>query len=157
MSMRGHHSNRMMGIVESNSILPPWWIFKTRIQKHNLIRMTEKGRRWSKTSTTCVRESTKNQHHIVACEASPKWWKKTSFELCLVSKRKKIRMSKLSFRARQLDANKPLPIYRVEELPDLSEISTINRAVPQMPTGMEKEEETVSYYFVNKADLGSKS
>lgn len=51
-------------------------------------------------------------------------------------------MSKLSFRARQLDSNKPLPVYGFEELPDLTELSTINRAVPQMPTGMEKEEET---------------
>lgn len=51
-------------------------------------------------------------------------------------------MSKLSFRARQLDSNKPLPVYRAEEIPDLTEFSTINRAVPQMPTGMEKEEET---------------
>lgn len=55
-------------------------------------------------------------------------------------------MSKLSFRARQLDANKPLPVYQADELPDLSEFSTINRAVPQMPTGMEKEEESVSGY-----------
>lgn len=62
-------------------------------------------------------------------------------------------MSKLSFRARQLDSNKPLPVYRVEELPDITELSTINRAVPQMPTGMEKEEETVSYLFINNADV----
>lgn len=53
-------------------------------------------------------------------------------------------MSKLSFRARALDATKPLPIYNAVDLPDLSEYSTINRTVPQMPTGMEKEEETVS-------------
>ena len=52
-------------------------------------------------------------------------------------------MSKLSFRARALDATKPLPIYNAVDLPDLSEFSTINRTVPQMPTGMEKEEETV--------------
>ena len=52
-------------------------------------------------------------------------------------------MSKL-FRARQLDANKSLPVFREEELPDLSEFTTINRQVPQMPTGMEKEEESVS-------------
>ena len=55
----------------------------------------------------------------------------------------RVKMSK-SFRARQLDANKALPVYRAEELPDLTEFSTINRAVPQMPTGMEKEEESVS-------------
>ncbi|KAK4885725.1 hypothetical protein RN001_001996 [Aquatica leii] len=50
-------------------------------------------------------------------------------------------MSKLSFRARALDASKPMPIYMAEELPDLPDYSAINRAVPQMPTGMEKEEE----------------
>lgn len=52
-------------------------------------------------------------------------------------------MSKLSFRARALDPSKPMPIYLAEELPDLPEYSAINRAVPQMPSGMEKEEESV--------------
>ncbi|KAL7306312.1 hypothetical protein TKK_0001740 [Trichogramma kaykai] len=50
-------------------------------------------------------------------------------------------MSKLSFRARALDASKPMPIYMAEELPDLPDYSAINRAVPQMPSGMQKEEE----------------
>ncbi|XP_015112813.1 enhancer of polycomb homolog 1 [Diachasma alloeum] len=50
-------------------------------------------------------------------------------------------MSKLSFRARALDASKPMPIYMAEELPDLPDYSAINRAVPQMPSGMTKEEE----------------
>ena len=53
-------------------------------------------------------------------------------------------MSKLSFRARALDASKPMPIYLSEELPDLPEYLSINRAVPQMPSGMEKEEESVN-------------
>ena len=52
-------------------------------------------------------------------------------------------MSKLSFRTRVLDPSKPIPIYLAEELPDLPEYSAINRAVPQMPSGMEKEEESV--------------
>ena len=52
-------------------------------------------------------------------------------------------MSKLSFRARALDASKPLPIYRSDEIPDNADAALINRAVPQMPTGMEKEEESV--------------
>ncbi|KPJ11019.1 hypothetical protein RR48_10199 [Papilio machaon] len=56
-------------------------------------------------------------------------------------------MSKLSFRARALDASKPMPIYLAEELPDLPDYSAINRAVPQMPSGMEKEEE--SLWLVN--------
>ncbi|XP_063789820.1 enhancer of polycomb homolog 2 [Pseudophryne corroboree] len=51
-------------------------------------------------------------------------------------------MSKLSFRARALDAAKPLPIYRGTDMPDLNDCVSINRAVPQMPTGMEKEEES---------------
>uniref|UniRef100_A0A8C6M6D3 Enhancer of polycomb homolog n=1 Tax=Nothobranchius furzeri TaxID=105023 RepID=A0A8C6M6D3_NOTFU len=51
-------------------------------------------------------------------------------------------MSKLSFRARALDACKPLPVFRCEDLPDLHEYVSINRAVPQMPTGMEKDEES---------------
>lgn len=53
-------------------------------------------------------------------------------------------MSKLSFRARALDPSKQMPIFLAEELPDLPEYSAINRAVPQMPSGMEKEEESVS-------------
>lgn len=60
-------------------------------------------------------------------------------------------MSKLSFRARALDASKPLPVFRCEDLPDLHEYASINRAVPQMPTGMEKEEESVCFIrFINK-------
>ena len=52
-------------------------------------------------------------------------------------------MSKLSFRARALDATKSMPVYKLDEIPDLPDFAAINRAVPQMPTGMEKEEETV--------------
>ena len=51
--------------------------------------------------------------------------------------------TKLSFRARALDAVKPMPIYIQEDVPDLKDLATINRTVPEMPTGMEKEEETV--------------
>lgn len=40
-----------------------------------------------------------------------------------------------------------MPIYLAEELPDLPEYSAINRAVPQMPSGMEKEEESVGKFF----------
>jgi len=54
-------------------------------------------------------------------------------------------MSKLSFRARALDATKPMPIYYKHELSDLQDYSVLNRAVPQMPSGMEKEEETVGF------------
>lgn len=56
-------------------------------------------------------------------------------------------MSKVSFRARALDATKPMPVYRAEEIPDLPDFANINRSVPAMPTGMEKEEETVRFCF----------
>jgi enhancer of polycomb-like protein len=36
-----------------------------------------------------------------------------------------------------------MPVYLNDELPDLHEYTTINRSVPQMPSGMEKEEESV--------------
>lgn len=51
------------------------------------------------------------------------------------------KMSKLSFRARQVDYTKPLPIFLNNDLPDLQDFAAINRSVPQMPTGMEKDEE----------------
>ncbi|WAR06166.1 EPC1-like protein [Mya arenaria] len=51
-------------------------------------------------------------------------------------------MSKVTFRARALDATRPMPVYKADDIPDLPDFATINRSVPQMPTGMEKEEET---------------
>lgn len=62
-------------------------------------------------------------------------------------------MSKLSFRARAPDPAKPMPIYTTDELPDLPDFSTTNRAVPQMPTGMEKEEESVGFCFMQISSL----
>lgn len=50
--------------------------------------------------------------------------------------------NKPTFRARQLDVSKPLPIYMSDDLPDLHECAELKRAVPQMPSGMEKEEES---------------
>ena len=68
-----------------------------------------------------------------------------SFSLCFFLWRSfDAAMSKLSFRARALDANKSLPVFHEEDVPDLPDIASVNRVVPQMPTGMEKEEETVS-------------
>lgn len=46
-----------------------------------------------------------------------------------------------AFRARALDSNRSMTVYWGHELPDLSECSVGNRAVTQMPSGMEKEEE----------------
>lgn len=65
-------------------------------------------------------------------------------------------MSKLSFRARALDPSKPLNIHIAEELPDLTEYSAINRAVPQMPSGMEKEEESVRIAKIPKFSIEKK-
>lgn len=53
-------------------------------------------------------------------------------------------MSKLSFRARTLDVGKPMPVFVDDEIPELLDFASVNRAVVEMPTGMEKEEETVS-------------
>lgn len=52
-------------------------------------------------------------------------------------------MSKLSFRARTLDSGKPMPVYVDGDIPALFDFASVNRAVVEMPTGMEKEEETV--------------
>lgn len=59
-------------------------------------------------------------------------------------------MSKLSFRARALDASKPMPVYLAEEIPELLDFASVNRAVVEMPTGMEKEEETVRHQPLGK-------
>jgi len=51
----------------------------------------------------------------------------------------------ISFRPRQLDITKPLPVVRrdlEEEDPTAAALSNAYRAVPSMPTGMEREEET---------------
>ena len=50
-------------------------------------------------------------------------------------------MNKLYFRSKALDSHRALPIFIGASLPELSESSSINRDVPEMPTGMEKEEE----------------
>lgn len=49
--------------------------------------------------------------------------------------------SKLNFRARTLDVSKSMCIYHIEDLPELADLNAINRSVPAMPSGMEKEEE----------------
>ncbi|KAJ3288060.1 Enhancer of polycomb-like protein 1, partial [Borealophlyctis nickersoniae] len=44
-------------------------------------------------------------------------------------------------RSRKVDLKKALPVYRYTEVIDLDETSAINRAIPQVATGVEKEEE----------------
>ncbi|PAA62068.1 hypothetical protein BOX15_Mlig003081g2 [Macrostomum lignano] len=51
-------------------------------------------------------------------------------------------MSKVSFRARALDSNRPLQLHFDHEIPDLSDYASISRSVPLLPSGMEKDEET---------------
>lgn len=48
--------------------------------------------------------------------------------------------NKRTFRSCHLDVNRPLPLYYSDELPDLADYCA-GRAVPQMPSGMEKDEE----------------
>ena len=57
------------------------------------------------------------------------------------------------FRARALDATRALPVYRSDDIPELAEHVAMNRSVSQMPTGMEKEEESVSYFFLFSCDV----
>ncbi|KAI9486070.1 MAG: enhancer of polycomb-like-domain-containing protein [Benjaminiella poitrasii] len=45
------------------------------------------------------------------------------------------------FRVKKLSPKHPLPIYKESQLPDLSDAVNIQRAVPQIETGVEKEEE----------------
>ncbi|KAG2229822.1 hypothetical protein INT48_008266 [Thamnidium elegans] len=45
------------------------------------------------------------------------------------------------FRVKKLSPKHPLPIYKEYQLPDLSDVTNIQRAVPQIETGVEKEEE----------------
>jgi hypothetical protein len=47
------------------------------------------------------------------------------------------------FRPRPIDINKAIPIVRKEINPDELEPGLISRGVPQMPTGMEAEDEEV--------------
>lgn len=60
------------------------------------------------------------------------------------------KLTKLSFRTKVLDPSKPMNIYIAEELPNLIDYSVFNRAVPQMPSGMNKKEEFVRNHFVVK-------
>ncbi|VDM94752.1 unnamed protein product, partial [Onchocerca ochengi] len=74
---------------------------------------------------------------VVVAEKSANEMMSNSFDFIMAT------TSKLSFRARNLDATKSMPVYCADELPDLAECTPINRAVAQMPTGMEKDEENV--------------
>ena len=53
-------------------------------------------------------------------------------------------MAALSMRARPVDNSKPLPILLAEDV-DLKEATSVQRSLPQVSTGMEKEEEEVCW------------
>ncbi len=57
-------------------------------------------------------------------------------------------MSKVSFRARQIDYNRTLPIIRYgsEAYDELGEGAFVNRGAPTIPSGMEREEENVNVW-----------
>ncbi|ORX99523.1 hypothetical protein K493DRAFT_406218 [Basidiobolus meristosporus CBS 931.73] len=50
-------------------------------------------------------------------------------------------MPKAKFRSRKIDDKRPLPVYRASEIPDFDEVANTQRSVPQVETGVEKEEE----------------
>jgi hypothetical protein len=53
------------------------------------------------------------------------------------------------FRVKKLSPKHPLPIYKEYQLPDLTDAANTQRSVPQIETGVEKEEEEeVTYHFV---------
>lgn len=45
------------------------------------------------------------------------------------------------FRVKKLSPKHPLPIFKESQLPDLIDPANIQRSVPQIETGVEKEEE----------------
>eukprot|EP00842_Homolaphlyctis_polyrhiza_P005502 jgi/Hompol1/5953/HPOL_001836-RA len=49
--------------------------------------------------------------------------------------------SNSGLRSRKVDNRKPMPIIRYDQVSDLDESSALNRAIPQVATGVEKEEE----------------
>lgn len=128
------------------AFLPPWWIRENGIPKRKLLQVCLIRSDCRPIAPKCCRTISivRTSEIGKTCMFRAVSWIST-FERSLWDSTS-AKMSKLSFRARQLDANKALPVYRAGELQDLKDCRTINRAVPQMPTGMEKEEESVSSF-----------
>jgi hypothetical protein len=60
------------------------------------------------------------------------------------------------FRVKKLSPKHPLPVYKESQLPDLTDPANLQRSVPQIETGVEKEEEEeVSLYIICRRSLGS--
>jgi hypothetical protein len=55
-----------------------------------------------------------------------------------------------SLRSRKVDWKKPLPVFRWSECLDLDETASINRSIPAIATGVEKEEEEVRYPSIDR-------
>jgi hypothetical protein len=54
--------------------------------------------------------------------------------------------SSSALRSRKLDPKKPLGVYRYDQVTDLDEAAS--RAIPRIATGVEKEEEEVTYSLI---------
>lgn len=52
------------------------------------------------------------------------------------------------FRVKKLSPKHPLPVYKESQLPDITDASNVQRAVPQIETGVEKEEEEEVIYTI---------
>lgn len=52
-------------------------------------------------------------------------------------------------RARPVDNSKALTVLLAEDVPDIHEATSVQRSLPQMATGMEKEEEEVCGFNTN--------
>ncbi|KAJ3024110.1 Enhancer of polycomb-like protein 1 [Thoreauomyces humboldtii] len=52
-----------------------------------------------------------------------------------------VAQSGAGLRSRKIDAKRPIPVYRYHEVPDLDQSASLNRAILQVATGVEKEEE----------------
>lgn len=50
------------------------------------------------------------------------------------------------FRVKKLSPKHPLPIYKESQLPDIGDAANVQRSVPQIETGVEKEEEEEVLY-----------
>lgn len=58
-------------------------------------------------------------------------------------------------RARPVDNSKALTVLLAEDVPDIHEATSVQRSLPQMATGMEKEEEEVCAFIrVSRVFIG---
>ncbi len=70
---------------------------------------------------------------------------KRSYIASLISKEMPTPASSSGLRSRKFDFKKPLTVFALEELPEHDQQSVLNRNIPILATGVEKEEEEVSF------------